>query len=201
MAPVPSLILASTSPRRCDLLREAGYHFTVVKPEVLEIEDPAIPIRELTALNARLKADAVAPSHPGAVTMGADTLVLLGEKVFGKPADRAEAARMLAELNGRTHQVFTAVSFLHHERREKNVHCLTVATEVTFKNLSEDERIAYHSMVNPLDKAGAYAAQEHGGLIIESIVGSPSNVVGLPMDEVALVLEQHFGIRAGAVIR
>lgn len=194
----PALILASASPRRNDLLREAGYHFTVVKPEVVEIEDPAIPIRELTALNARLKADAVASAYPGAVTIGADTLVLLGETVFGKPADRTEAASMLAELNGRTHQVFTAVSFLHHKGDTKTVHSLTVATEVTFKNLSRDEMSNYHAKMDPLDKAGAYAAQEEGGLIIERIVGSQSNVVGLPMEEVANTLERHFGIRAGS---
>ena len=96
MSDAPALILASGSPRRSDLLNEAGYHFTVVKPDVVEIEDPAIAIRELTALNARLKADAVASAYPGAVTIAADTLVLLGENVFGKPADREEAARMLA---------------------------------------------------------------------------------------------------------
>ncbi|NLT71907.1 MAG: septum formation protein Maf [Verrucomicrobiaceae bacterium] len=200
-APAPPLILASASPRRSDLLRAAGYRFTVVKPEVVEIEDPAIPIRELTARNARLKADAVASAHPGAVTIGADTLVLLGDTVFGKPIDRAEAARMLAELSGRTHQVFTAVSFLHHEGEKKIVHSLTVATEVTFKTLGPDERSAYHAKIDPLDKAGAYAAQEEGGLIIERITGSRSNVVGLPMDEVAEALERHFGIRAETVLR
>ncbi len=201
MTAVPSLILASGSPRRSDLLREAGYRFTVVKPDVVEIEDPAIPIRELTALNARLKADAVASAHPGAVTIGADTLVLLGETVFGKPADYAEASRMLAELNGQTHQVFTAVSFLFHEGEKETVHSLTIATEVTFKKLSHTEMAAYHAKMDPLDKAGAYAAQEHGELIIECITGSLTNVVGLPMEEVATVLEQHFGIRPGLIAR
>jgi len=201
MTAVPSLILASGSPRRSDLLREAGYRFTVVKPDVVEIEDPAIPIRELTALNARLKADAVASAHPGAVTIGADTLVLLGETVFGKPADYAEASRMLAELNGQTHQVFSAVSFLFHEGEKETVHSLTIATEVTFKKLSHTEMAAYHAKMDPLDKAGAYAAQEHGELIIECITGSLTNVVGLPMEEVATVLEQHFGIRPGLIAR
>lgn len=200
-APVPPLILASGSPRRSHLLREAGYRFTVVKPEVVEIDDPAIPIRELTSLNARLKAEAVATVHPGAVTIGADTLVLLGEKIFGKPADRDEAARMLAELSGHTHQVFTAVSFLLHEDGKTSVRSLAVATEVTFKKLGREERNAYHAKIDPLDKAGAYAAQEEGGLIIERIVGSRSNVIGLPMDEVVDTLERHFGIRAGTVVR
>jgi len=201
MSAPPALILASGSPRRSDLLAEAGYRFTVVKPDVVEIEDPAIPIRELTALNAKLKADAVASAYPGAVTIGADTLVLLGETVFGKPIDEIDAARMLAELNGQTHQVFTAVSFLFHEGENAIVHALTVATEVTFKKLSRTEMVAYHAKMDPLDKAGAYAAQEHGKLIIERITGSMTNVVGLPMDEVATVLEQHFGIRPGLAVR
>ena len=199
MSDAPALILASGSPRRSDLLNEAGYHFTVVKPDVVEIEDPAIAIRELTALNARLKADAVASAYPGAVTIAADTLVLLGEKVFGKPADREEAARMLAELNGRSHQVFTAVSLIYHEGETETVHSLTVATEVIFKHLAPDEMAAYHGKMDPLDKAGAYAAQEHGDLIIECISGSMTNVVGLPMDEVTAALERHFGIRPVAL--
>lgn len=198
MPPVPTLILASSSPRRSDLLREAGYRFTVVSPEVAEIEDPAIPIRELTALNAKLKADAVASAYPGAVTIGADTLVLLGDTVFGKPVDHAAAAGMLAELSGRTHQVFTAVSFLYHEGENTTAHALTVATEVTFKSLSRAEVTAYHAKMNPLDKAGGYAAQEHGELIIQRITGSISNVVDLPMDEVATALERCFGIRPGS---
>ena len=199
MSDAPAFILASGSPRRSDLLNEAGYHFTVVKPDVVEIEDPAIAIRELTALNARLKADAVASAYPGAVTIAADTLVLLGEKVFGKPADREEAARMLAELNGCTLQVFTAVSFIYHEGETETVHSLTVATEVIFKHLAPDEMAAYHAKMDPLDKAGAYAAQEHGDLIIERISGSMTNVVGLPMDEVTAALERHFGIRPAAL--
>lgn len=189
------LILASGSPRRSDLLTEAGYYFEVVKPAVEEIEDESIPIRELTALNARLKAETVAGDHPGKVVIGADTLVLLGEKVFGKPADTAEATRMLAELNGRTHQVFTAVAFIHHE--SGTAHSLSVATEVEFKPLTEEERVAYHAKIDPLDKAGAYAAQEHGALIIERIAGSMSNVIGLPMEEVTEALERQFGIRPG----
>jgi septum formation protein len=201
MPSVPSLILASGSPRRSDLLHEAGYRFHVVKPDVVEIEDPAIPIRELTALNAKLKADAVASAYPGAVTIGADTLVLLGETVFGKPVDESDAARMLSELSGRTHQVFTAVSFIFHEGKEESVHSLSIATEVTFKTLSHCEMAAYHARMDPLDKAGAYAAQEHGELIIERITGSMTNVVGLPMDEVAIVLEQHFGIKPDFVAR
>jgi len=192
MEPAPPLVLASASPRRSGLLGEAGYRFDVVKPLVEEIEDDAIPIRELTALNARLKADAVASDRRASVVLAADTLVLLGEKVFGKPSDREEAARMLGELNGRTHQVFTAVSLIHEESGKS--HFLSVATEVVFKQLTREEMAAYHAKIDPMDKAGAYAAQDHGALIIDRIAGSMSNVIGLPMDEVAAALSEHFGI-------
>ena len=193
MIPVPRLILASSSPRRSDLLREAGYHFEVIKPEVEENEDGTIPIRELTAINARLKADAVAERFPDAVVVAADTLVLLGEKVYSKPLDRGDASRMLRELNGRTNQVFTAVTLDHFASGTRQ--SLSVSTEVVFRNLSEEEMNAYHERIDPMDKAGAYAAQEHGTMIIERISCSMSNVIGLPMDEVSAMLEEQFGIR------
>lgn len=96
---------------------------------------------------------------------------------------------MLAELSGQTHQVFTAVALIHHDSRTG--HALSVATEVKFKALTEEEMAAYHSRIDPMDKAGAYARPEHGALIIERIAGSMSNVIGLPMEEVAEALERH----------
>lgn len=178
---------------------EAGYSFTVIKPEVEEIEDEAIPIRDLTAMNARLKADAVADAHPDDVIIAADTLVLLGETVFGKPRDRAEAKRMLSELNGRTHQVFTAVSLMR--RSDGIVSDFTVATDVVFKELTAEEMAAYHAKIEPMDKAGAYAAQDFGELIIKSFRGSMSNVIGLPMDELEEALVSQFGISPSKEIR
>jgi len=192
IASPPKLILASGSPRRSDLLGEAGYDFTVVKPDVEEVEDAAIPIRELTALNAKLKGDAVAQSHPDTVVLAADTLVLLGDTVFGKPVDAADARRMLSELNGNTHQVFTAVAMIHTASGELRE--LSVATDVVFKTLSNAEMADYHALIDPMDKAGAYAAQEYGELIVEKISGSMTNVIGLPMDEVVDALAAEFGI-------
>ena len=188
----PSLVLASGSPRRKDLLTDAGYHFEVVSPEVEEIEDGSIPIRIVTAENAGLKANAVAGKRPDAVVIAADTLVLLGECVLSKPLDREEAREMLASLNGTSHQVFTAVTITH--RDAEKTHSFTVATDVHFKTLTEEERDAYHERINPMDKAGAYAAQEHGRMIIDRLEGSMTNVIGLPMDEVRVVLEREFGI-------
>jgi septum formation protein len=100
---------------------------------------------------------------------------------------------MLRELNGRTHQVFTAVTLDHLASGTR--HSLSVATEVVFRNLGEEEMGAYHDRIDPMDKAGAYAAQEHGAMIIERITGSMSNVIGLPMEEVAAALVEQFGIR------
>ncbi|MDF1823396.1 MAG: Maf family protein [Verrucomicrobiales bacterium] len=192
MSDSPRLILASGSPRRRDLLDEAGYSFEVIKPDIEEIEDGSLPIREVTADNAALKAEAVSRTHPDAVIIAADTLVLLGERNLSKPLDKAEATSMLNSLNGKSHQVFTAVTLMRTAPEKR--HRFTIATDVHFKTLSEDEMAAYHDRINPMDKAGAYAAQEHGELIIERIEGSMTNVIGLPMDEVKAALESEFGI-------
>lgn len=189
---VSRLILASSSPRRFDLLKEAGFNFEVIMPDVEENEDGSIPIRKLTEMNARLKAEAVASHHPDAIIVAADTLVLLGDRVLTKPVDRAEARRMLESLNGSSHQVFTAVALVNcGQGRER---CFDVVTDVHFKQLTEDEMTAYHEKINPMDKAGAYAAQEHGADIIERIEGSMTNVIGLPMDEVTFALTE-FGVK------
>ena len=192
MTAPPPLILASASPRRRDLLTEAGYRFRVETPEIEENEDTRLPIRVLTAENARDKAGAVAARFPDAVVLAADTLVLLGDTVLSKPIDRPDATRMLASLNGSSHEVFTAVA-MRHGRSGVEVD-LTVTTAVHFKNLTSAEQADYHSRIDPMDKAGAYAAQDHGTLIIDRIEGSMSNVIGLPMDEVREALSEHFGI-------
>ena len=192
MTDLPDLILASGSPRRRDLLTEAGYRFRVENPGIEENEDMSLPIRVLTAENARDKAAAVSERFPDSVVIAADTLVLLGDSVLSKPVDRAEASGMLASLSGRSHEVFTAVAI-----RRGSSGCvvdLTVTTAVHFKRLTPAEQADYHDRIDPMDKAGAYAAQDHGTLIIERIEGSMSNVIGLPMEEVAAALREHFGI-------
>ncbi|MCL4103749.1 UNVERIFIED_CONTAM: hypothetical protein GTU68_059828 [Idotea baltica] len=182
------LILASGSPRRKDLLEEAGYEIVVIPPEEEEVDDPSIPIGELTQMNAMLKADCVAVDYAEAIVIAADTLVLRDGVALGKPADMKEAGSMIRSLNGRAHQVFTAVCVL--QNATGFVEEFTVITDVQFKQLTDAELDNYHKLIEPLDKAGAYAAQDHGELIIESIVGSQTNVVGLPMDEVNTVLER-----------
>jgi septum formation protein len=189
---MPKLILASGSPRRKDLLIEAGYDFQVIVPDVEENEDVSVPIRQLTKENAELKAEAVSPANTDAVVIAADTLVLLEERVLTKPIDGDEAREMLASLNGKSHQVFTAFSILHGREGKRVLE--TVTTDVHFKLLTEAEMIEYHRRINPMDKAGAYAAQEHGKLIIDRIEGSMTNVIGLPMRRLAEILESDFGI-------
>lgn len=189
MSPLP-LILASGSPRRRDLMEEAGYAFEVVKPDVEEIDDPARSIRALTRENARLKAEAVAGSYRDRVVIAADTLVLRDDTALGKPVDADEAFAMVKSLSGRTHQVFTAVCVVAQEvGREVE---FSVVTDVTFKPLTDEELRRYHTLIEPMDKAGAYAAQDHGDLIIERVEGSWTNVVGLPMERLEEVLRSDF---------
>lgn len=188
----PPLVLASSSPRRRDLLVDAGFRFEVIVPDVEENEDTTVPIRELTAENASLKAMAVARKRPDAVVVAADTLVLLGDRVLTKPVDRVEATEMLASLNGKTHQVFTAVSIVHDSTGRSE--SFTVTTEVRFRSLRREDMAEYHRLIDPMDKAGAYAAQDHGEKVIESIEGSMSNVIGLPIAETLRVLEERFGV-------
>jgi nucleoside triphosphate pyrophosphatase len=185
-------ILASSSPRRIQLLREAKFDPEVVRPEVEEVTSTFLTPSELVRFNARLKAAAVARRSPDAIVLGADTVVALGTKVFGKPRDLDDAGRMLRKLVGKTHEVITGVALI-----ETSVGRLTlraVSSTVTFLALSRTQIDAYLKIVDPLDKAGAYAAQDSANLIIERINGSFSNVVGLPMELVQPLL-QSVGVR------
>jgi septum formation protein len=183
---VRAFILASGSTRRADLLSEAGYRFAVVTGPVEELFVDFLTPRELTLFNARRKAFAVAPRHPEAVVLAADTIVALGAKKFGKPKDLAEARSFLEELSGHTHSVFTGAAIVHYAHSRL---CYEVGqTEITFRKLTSSEIEDYLSRINPLDKAGAYAAQTNPGSIIESVNGSFTNVVGLPMEQIGPTL-------------
>lgn len=178
-----SLILASQSPRRVDLLTEAGYSFEAIPADVDEAMDASLSPPELTCANGALKARHVAVSHPEAIVLGADTLVYIDEAPLGKPANLDDALAMVSRLSGRTHQVCTGVALVCPALDlDQTFH---VITDVTFRDLGEPELRDYLTKIDPLDKAGGYAAQEHGELIIAHTDGSWTNVVGLPMDEVA----------------
>ena len=175
------LILASGSPRRRELLAQAGLVFEVVVSPAEEIHDPALPPDVLCEENARLKAAAVALDYPNAVVIGADTLVFIAGEPLGKPADLDEARAMLRRLSGRTHTVCTGVCLIRPGGVAETFHDLT---EVLFRVLDEATIDRYLGLVNPLDKAGAYGIQEHGELLVESIQGSFDNVMGLPVSRV-----------------
>ena len=181
------LILASASPRRSEFLRQMGVEFTVVTSEAGEIHDRELTARELAQVNAYRKARVVAKKHPDALVLGADTLVFLEVQLFGKPADLDEAFAMLNELQGRTHEVVTAVCLLHLRSHRQRMFAET--TEVTFRSLNEMGIRQYLARMNPLDKAGAYGIQEYGDLIVEKIVGSYTNVVGLPVERLQAELQ------------
>ena len=182
----PRFILASASPRRKQLLGELGLPFEVVVAQVTEHEDPLTDPRVMVAHNAALKADWVAQRHPGAYVLGADTTVFIDNVVLNKPADLAEARRMLKQLSGRTHNVFTGVTL-----RNPSIGLQVdegVTSEVTFKAFDDAVIDAYLGVVNPLDKAGAYGIQEGRELIIEGWRGSFSNIMGLPMEATKHIL-------------
>ena len=191
---LPRFVLASASPRRQQLLSEAGLHFDVIAPGADEVASRALTLRELTIGNAALKAMAVARLHPEAVVLGADTLVALDGALIGKPANHGAAFRILQRLSGREHTVCTGVFIYSLASRKKISFC--VNSQVHFHALEPPEIRAYLTKIDPLDKAGAYAAQGHGAEIIARISGSYTNVVGLPMGETLVALRQ-FGVRPG----
>ena len=189
---VPSLVLASGSPRRRALLTAAGFKFEGAAPGVAESCDEQLSLMEVTTLNAARKGLFVARRNPRAVVLSADTLVALEGVVVGKPADLREAAEFLGRLSGRVHEVCSSV-FICHLAGGRSC-AFHEISRVRFKRLSPAMIDRYLAKVNPLDKAGAYAAQGDGAEIIEAIEGSFTNVVGLPMEKTTTVLEQ-FGIR------
>jgi septum formation protein len=177
---LPRLILASTSPRRAELLRGMGLEFHVVPSQAAEARNEQLTARELCQLNAYRKAREVAKKIPDALVLGADTTVYLDTRLLGKPADLGEASRMLEWLQGRTHQVVTGICLLHLRRFRQKIFAET--TQVTFRPLDAVQIRHYLASIDPLDKAGAYAIQDKGDLIVERVNGSFSNVVGLPVE-------------------
>jgi septum formation protein len=188
----PRFILASGSPRRRQLLSEAGYEFEVLSPPVDEVAHGWLTIRELTIWNAARKAARVSEMAPDAVVLAADTLVTIDGEVLGKPADFEDAVRILRRLSGRAHEVWTAVRIAHAARGKS--HSFHEMSRVHFRKLDDRAIRDYLAKIDPLDKAGAYAAQGHGIEIIERIDGSFSNVVGLPMEKTVLAL-RAFGVK------
>ncbi len=183
-----TLILASASPRRADLLRQLGLSFEICPVDIDETpivgEAPADYVRRL----ARQKAEAgfEAADAPDALVLGSDTTVVLDGQILGKPDDRNSAIAMLEALSGRTHQVMTGIAVICAGAAE----AVVSATDVTFRRLDKREIRAYCETGEPMDKAGGYGIQGRGGAFVTSISGSYSSVVGLPLDQTAVLLER-----------
>ena len=186
LRPRPHLLLASASPRRRQLLTEHGYVFTAAPAEVEEIAPAHFTPREIVLWNARSKAHAIARDCPDEIVLGVDTLVAFSGRIFGKPRDMDDAFAMIRELNGRTHEVFSGVCIARAATGEERT--FAEVTRVHFRKLTDARLRAYLARIGPLDKAGAYAAQDDRGDIIARVEGSFTNVIGLPMEALAVAL-------------
>lgn len=182
-----TLILASSSPRRKELLTQLGLTFRIMTSNVKENTDRNVPPEELTVKNARKKSLSVAEkAETGDIVIGADTVVAADGVVYGKPCDTEEAVRMLAALNGREHQVVTGVAVV----RNGLIWTDYAVTRVQMARLSDGEIERYVATGEPMDKAGAYAIQGIGALFIEEIAGCYFNVVGLPLHVLSRLLHK-----------
>ena len=180
------IILASGSARRKAMLEMYGIPFEVI-PSQAEENDVSGSGRERVRVLARRKGEEVFGRLPGRAVLAADTLVCVENEVLGKPADEADAARMIRLLSGKSHWVYTGVCLLLPDGTVREEVC---GTEVCFAELEEEEILRYAASGEPLDKAGAYAVQGRAGAFVRSIHGSPTNVIGLPLETVARMLRE-----------
>lgn len=189
MSAAPRLVLASSSPRRRELLATLGVEFEVRPADADETpragETPEPLVLRLALAKAR------AAARPGELVLGADTIVALDDEPLGKPADAAEARAMLARLSGRHHQVWTGVALVERTESGARERALAVVTDVVFRALDPAEIASYVASGEPLDRAGAYAIQGGAAAFVASVDGSWSNVVGLPLGAVRDLLARH----------
>ncbi|GAB4571506.1 MAG: Maf family protein [Anaerolineae bacterium] len=185
---MPTLILASASPRRHQLLSTFNLPFEIITSGIPEDLPPDLSPEAAARWLARLKAEAVAETRTEGVVIGADTIVVLDDRILGKPQDAEDACAMLRLLRGRTHRVISGVAVFDASAGRSGA-TSHVTTRVTMRNYSDDEIAAYVTTGEPMDKAGAYAIQGMGGALVERIEGCYNNVVGFPLCEVAALLE------------
>jgi septum formation protein len=190
------LVLASSSPRRRELLAHLGVPFRVVPADVAETLAPHLPISAAVAELAERKARAVAAELDSGLVVGADTVVVLDRTVLGKPRDPADAEEMLRTLRGRTHEVITGVAVVDAAtgRGERSA----VVSAVQMRDATDTEIAAYVATGEPLDKAGSYAVQGAGGALVAAVEGCFANVVGLPLCETAVLLRRRGIVIAGS---
>lgn len=191
-AAVHRVVLASSSPRRRELLSQAGIQFSIIVSGCDETPIPNESAREMVERLALVKAQAVAENEPEAFVVGADTTVFIDGEALGKPESVAEAEQMLAKIAGRTHEVWGGIAIVHREKGIARV--WSHMTKVTMTSLSPETIAWYVQSGEPMDKAGAYAIQGLGLQFVEKVEGSYSNVVGLNISELVQVL-QELGVR------
>jgi len=185
------IILASTSPRRRELMDLMGLRYEILAPEGEEVFDPALSPQNLVQHLARQKGENVAARTDGdALVIAADTVVALGSRILGKPRDRTDAIAMLASLSGRVHSVFTGVCMFG----QGKIVVDSEETLVHMRPLSEAEIAAYVDSGEPMDKAGAYGIQGRASLFIPRIEGDYFNVMGFPVCRIGQMLAAHFGL-------
>lgn len=174
------IILASESPRRREILANTNINFTTKSIPTEEVIDPKLPLPQAIEQVAQQKAKAVQPLLPKEVILGADTIVSIDGEILGKPHTKEKAIKMLETLSGRTHQVITGVAILYEDTCE----LFHEISEVTFYPLTQQEIFDYVDTKEPLDKAGAYAIQGKGAILVAKISGDYYNIVGLPIAKV-----------------
>jgi septum formation protein len=184
----PRLILASGSPRRRQLLAQAGVEFEIIESGIDERREEAESGPDFARRMAGEKALAVAARRPGALVLGADTVVEIDGQILGKPRDADEARTMLRMLSGRVHRVLTGFALA---RGGRILEQATIVSEVKFRVLSDAEIEQYVATSEPYDKAGGYAIQGDAGEFIAAVDGSTANVMGLPIDDVLAALRRH----------
>ncbi|WP_421781678.1 Maf family protein [Kiloniella litopenaei] len=185
MGDTKTLVLASASPRRKQLLEKMGIAFTLCPADVQENNDTSADPEAIAMENARLKAAAVLAEKPDALVLGSDTVVALEGEVLHKPQDLEDAYRMLTKLSGKRHTVYSGVCLLSNEGVDE---CHSVGTQVRFKPLTQEQIKRYCTLVDPLDRAGAYSIEDHSELILDQYEGSYTNIVGLPTELLAELL-------------
>ncbi len=190
MAEQMKIVLASGSPRRRELLKSMGLNFEILVSDAEEIKTglPSDQVR----INARLKAESTAKKCRNSLVIAADTLVSLNDRALGKPASKEDALRMLHDLSGRAHQVFTGVCVLNTETGAVTEY--TGRSDVIFRSLTDREIEDYVATGEPMDKAGAYAIQGGAAGFVERYEGSYTNIIGLPVEAVKEILDQAMSV-------
>lgn len=186
------IILASASPRRKEILENTNIKFRIIKSEIDEVLlENELPCQVAMRLAFEKSMD-IATKYKSSLVIGADTIVVLGDTILGKPKDEEDAINMLKRLSNREHQVITGISLINLDENKKIIDY--VVSNVKFKNLTEEDIKDYIKTKESLDKAGAYGIQGYGALLVEKIEGDYFNIVGLPISKISDLLKVHFNI-------